>query len=91
MRQKTPTPEQLEAAAKALRAKNSVDEWRNLGSISNANIQTVCWDIGRALDSYPLIQTEVTEIVNSRLLAIVQEAVDRIDARAEAALKEIGL
>ena len=85
----TPTPEQLEAAAEAVRDARKVAAWHDIDVTGTR--MSFYWNTGNNDPGYKLVESEVLDMIRETLPALIQTAVRRIEDRAAVALKEIGL
>ncbi len=84
-----PTPEQLEAAAAAMRDARQVAAWHEI-DVTDTRL-SLYWHTGNSDPGYKLIETEVHALVRQALPGLIETAIRTVEDRAAAALKEIGL
>lgn len=84
-----PSPEQLEAAADAVRDARKVAAWHEI-DVTESRL-SLYWHVGDKDPGYKLVEAEVIALVRQSLPDLVKTAVRNIEKRASDALQEIGL
>lgn len=77
------TAMEFRKAATALETADKVRGWADRGQFGRVRVS---WELGSACEGYDELQREIGDILTDRMPAIAQEAIARIQARADAAV-----